>query len=469
MLRLLLHPLLLSVLAIVVVWAVVIVYWQATAKEVSFEHIALYMLGLPALLIGLGFGIRAFLRHRQASPATEKAVTVDAQSGAASSAEDAGEQRFTLAVLGTGIATAAGHDTADTYAALKARAIRPAPDGEIKNRDGFPVILSRVPDLALGEAEVALLQSSAPPPPMTLRALTLLRKAFAPVADVLHAVALDSHGQPKDPSAPPVAAPRLIVDLLVPPAWDAAQRRQVTVAANCLLADTGWPDDARVLRTLDIGQCRSALHHLDKFNLEANRSRSPDYYLLLACESQIDQELIAGLENRNALFGPATPRGAVPGEAAAAVLVRRAIDGAPDQPIALIGRAALATRGKSIDSAGRAGCDELAGAATAALEQAQIPADQISEVFGDIDQHSGRCAECVGTLNALLPQVDPAEQFVAVGQSLGYLNSAGPLLALAIAAEALAKSEQSVLLISALHPTERLAMPLKPLPQAVPA
>lgn len=469
MLRLLTHPLLLSVLATAIVWALVIVYWQATATEVSFEDIALYMLGLPVLLIGAGLGIRALLRRRQASPATAKAATVDAQSGATSSAEDAGAQRFTLALLGAGIATAAGEDKAAVLAALKAKEVRPGPDGEIKNRDGFPVILTRVPDLALGEAETALLQSSAPPSPMTLRTLALLRKAFAPVADILHSIALDAHGEPKEQSANSVPTPRLIVDLLVPPAWDAAQRRQVLAAANCLLADTGWPDDARVLRTLDTGQCLSALHQLDKFNLEANLSRSPDYYLVLACESQIDQELIAGLESRNALFGPATPKGAVPGEAAVAVLVRRVIDGAPHPPMALIGRAAQAVRGKSIDSTGRTGCDELAGATTVALEQAQIPAAQIAEVFGDIDQHSGRCAECVGTLNALLPHVDPAEQFVAVGQSLGRLDSTGPLLALAIAAEALANEGQPVLLIAALHATERLAMPLLPPTQAVSA
>lgn len=468
MFRFLLHPLLLSLLATIAVWAVVIVYWQSTEKEVSLGDISLYMLGLPLLLIGIGFGIRAVYRRRQASAQEQTAAAGDAQAGTSSS-EDAAERGFTLAVLASGIATAAGEDAAAVHTALKAQEVRPAPDDEIKNRDGFPVILSRVADLSFEETEAALLQSNSPPPAMTLRAITLLKKSFAPVADILQSIALDTFAPPKDRSAPPAPLPKLIVDLLVPPIWDTTHRGMVTAVADCLLADTGWPEGARILRTLDTAQCQSALHQIDKFSLEANRSRSLDYYLVLTCESLIDQDVVAGLESRSALFGAATPKGTVPGEAAASVLVRRVVEGAAPAPKALIGRAVRIARGKPIDAAGRIGCDELVGVAKATLEHAKLLPDQVAEVFSDIDHHSGRCAECLGALNTLLPHVDPAEQFIAVGQAFGRLDSAGALVAMAVAADTLEQEEHSVLLISALHATERLAMPLMPPTPAAPA
>lgn len=429
----------------------------------------LYMVGLPALLLGLGFGLRALFRRRKAS-AENAAAAVDAPS-AAPPAEDARELNFTLALLAAGVATAAGEDAAAVLAALKEREIRPAPDTELRNRDGFPVIASRVPDLVLDESELALLQSSMPPPAMVPRALTLMKKAFTPVSDVLRVTAKEAFAEPDAEPAVTAPKPRLIVDLIVPNDWDPTYRRQVTAVANCLLADTGWPDEARVLRTLDIGQCRSALHQIDLFNVEANRSGSLDYYLVLACESRIGDDAIAKLDGRNMLFGSSTPKGMVPGEAATAILVRRPIagDGSAPKPMALLGRAVLATRGNSIDAAGRAGCVELTAATKTSLEQVPIPADQVTAVFSDIDQHSGRCAECVGVLNDLLPHVDPAEQFIAIGQSLGHLESTGPLLALSLAAEFSAAEEQSALVISALHATERLAVPLRPPAQAASA
>lgn len=458
MFRFLLRPIVLAVLVTLLIWLLVIVYWQETVRLVSAEDVGIYLVGLPLVVVGIGFGLRAGYRHyTKAKPSQEG----QASARTAAPVTDERERGFALALLAVGLASGAGDAAAQTYETLKAREMQPAPDSELRNRDGFPVHACRVKDLDTEKiAGVLEAIDAAPTQPGVQRALALLERALAPVFDVVAAAVPEPDSRGRLPAV--TAMPRLIVDLLLPVGWDERSRKLAVRYVGGLLAETGWPADASTLTAIAGDDGSVALRQLDAFCQKANRADSADMHVLASCESMIDEDVVSSLEASGRLFSTAQPQGQIPGEAAAAVLLR-----VPKRismlqvPVALVGRVALSARGKSADSAGRIGHETLLETAQHGLAAAQLQAADICAVVSDVDHRASRCGECVGAMTALLPDLDPVGQFVGAGQSLGRLGAGGALFALGVAAAAVQAEEKPVLLVTTSHPTERAAVVLR--------
>jgi len=456
--RVLLHPFVLAILVTLLIWFAVIAYWQETVRLVSAEDVGIYLIGLPLAVVAFGFLLRAVYRRRAA-----KAVDTPAVAPAPCvAATDERERSFTLALLAIGLASGAGQAAADAYQALKAKSIQPAPDSELRNRDGFPVHACRVKDLATDDITAAL--EALDPGPIgegVRRALALLDQALVPAFEIIAGAAPKPDAKARKEASPPMA--RLAVDLLLPAGWDERARALAARHVGHRLGETGWPAEATTFNMLAANDGDMALKRLDAFCLRAGRAESGDLYLLAGCDSAIDDDQVAALEASGRLFATAQPQGRIPGEAATAVLAGNAQKVVPDAvPLALLGRVAFAERSKSADAAGRIGHETLLDAAQNGVTVAAVPAADIGLVVSDADQRASRNGECLATLTNLLPELDPATQFVGVGQSLGQLGAAGVSVALCIAAGAVAAEEKPVLLMTACHPTERAAVVLRP-------
>lgn len=459
MFRFLLHPIALAVLVTLLIWFGIIVYWQQTVRLVTAQDVGIYLVGLPVAVIALGFGLRTiFRRSNNAEPKAEPA----APAAASAPATDESERTFNLALLSVGVASAAGDSAATTYQAVTAGQVQPVPDRDLRNRDGFPVHACRTQQLDTQEIESALAALGATScTAEMLRALTLLKQSLAPVLEVLGAAAPGPDKQPAAASA--ARLPRLAVDLLLPAGWEEHRRELAGRYVGGLIVETGWPAAVTSLNVLAADEGTLALRQLDGFSLRANRNGSADFYLLAGCESAIDEDVVSALESSGRLFSSTNGQGRIPGEAAMAMLAQAPAAVAKSLvPVAQIGRVALAVRDKSADAAGRIGHETLLEIAQHGLAGAQIPADDVGLVVSDADQRSSRCSECLGALNSLLPELDPAKGLINAGQALGRLSGAGTLVALGISAAAVEAEEKPVLLMAVSHATERAAVVLQP-------
>jgi hypothetical protein len=364
--------------------------------------------------------------------------------------------------LALGVACAAGEGAATVFQALKSRELQPVPDGELRNRDGFPVHASRVQQLDTQEVESALASvDAASYADGVLRALTLLKQSLAPVLDLAATQAPDPEkGRQAGPEAP---MPKLIVDLILPAAWDERSRMSAARYVGSLIDASGWPAAVCTLNAVAAAEGTAALQRLDAFSLKANRTGSADFYLLASCESTIDEDMVLALESGGLLFGSSNGQGRIPGEAAVAMLMQ-ATRGMtkPSEPLTLIGRTALAARTKSADAAGRSSHDTLLEIVQQSMAVTNVQPTDLALVVSDADQRSSRCGECMGAINTLLPELDPAEDLVATEQALGRLGAPGALFALGLAAAAAEAEDKPVLLMAVSHATERAAVVLRP-------
>ena len=457
MLRFLLRPVVLAVLVTLLIWLAVIIYWQETVRLVTAEDVGIYLVGLPLLVVAGGLLLR--VGYRRYADGKRRGAGAPAAAPCVVAADER-ERGFSLALLAIGLASAAGQAAADCLKTLKAREVQPLPDRELRNRDGFPVHAARVGDLATDELIAALEAiDGAPLPEHVTRALALLDAALTPPLDALAAAlpALDKRGQPVTP------VPRLTVDVLLPAAWDTRCRATALRHLGDRLAGCGWPAGAMTVNAIAADEGVVGLKQLDAFCLNANRADGDDLYLLAACESAIDDDLVSALEASGQLFATARPQGRIPGEGAAAVLVRIPPKVTAWQtPLGLLGRVAIAVRDKSADAGGRISHETLLEASRNSLAVSEVPAADVSLVVSDIDQRATRGAECIGAIDSLLPELDTNRQFIAAGQALGQLGSAGALLALGLAAAAVQSEDKPALLMAAAHSVERAAAVVRP-------
>lgn len=460
MLRFLLRPLVLAVLVTLLIWFGMIVYWQETVRLVTANDVGIYLVGLPLLIIGIGFAVRAGYRHFTAAETT-KTAAAPAPAGAAQGTDER-ERGFALALLAVGMASGAGNAATASYEALKTKEIKPVPDSKLRNREGFPVHACRVQDLKTAELSAALeVMDPSPCSDAVLRSLTLLERSLAPVLEILVPAAPKPDPRERIPGDKPL--PKLVVDLLLPAGWDERSRMLAVRHVGAVLAETGWPAEFTTLTVLPGDDGSLALRQLDAFCIKANRADSADFYLLAACDSAIDEDMVSALEAGGLLFSGTKPQGQILGEAAAAVLARTPRWIVPEQPpVAMVSRAALAVRGKSADAAGRIGHETLLETAQHSLAVAQLPPEDLCAIVSDADQRGSRVGECTGSMSSLVPELDLVEQFIGAGQALGRLGNVGALFALGVAAAAAETEEKPVLLVTVAHPTERAAVVLRP-------
>lgn len=456
-----------------------------------------YFAGLPLLLFALLAGFIWAFRRAYAS-SQKKQDTNAAEAGAAShtaseansgAAQATVTPALTASVLFAGARNRAGAQAAEILDGLREGKLFPAPDAELLNWAGMPVVTARIAGLeaefetlapALGETgSESSLSDDIDAPAYVLRSAAalqpLLHEAFAavsqlPWADELTAVAKEE-------------ASTYHSALLRPPREQSARAVHVLAAV-----DEGWPAQsvhsfshwleqavqtqsrqAACAVSFELVHGSAALWQAAQDFVRAKQAQQasmggaaaqpPLYLMLLASHSDLDEEWIALYENKGVLFSAQdNPRGHIPGEAAAALLLNIAKQTEPAAQVVPHEQASgpllfwpevrritsaaqwegaqSAPNGVPVDKHG-----VLAEGMQAALRAAGLAAENIACLCSDADRHSRQATELFGMTWAVLPQLDPLEHIGMAGVSGGHMGAAASLLACALAVEAAGKQQ----------------------------
>lgn len=490
-----------------VVWLAVLWRWQATGRDVSAPDLMAYLLVLPLVVLALGWALRWAWRGAAARESERAAAAAGVGPAGATTAAPAGheaERHWAWQLHSAHLNCPCAQDApALLQAGMKGQPL-PALDTELVNAEGLPVLSTRITELALDDVRLALqdlragVPASAPPgdtgaartddapdeaaavPDHIVRALAALAPALKQALDDLTPWATTE-------AAPTPAPDRwLRVWLGLPATWQPPLRELAAGWAREQIT-RHW-SAAEVIAHVSVQVCDGIelWAHADRLLLAATRHREDMRLLMLGCHSDLSEEAIAALESERRLFDAGQqPRGAIPGEAAAALVLsppepspdlptagtRRAppestapASPQPDAPpLAWLHRAALARRDKPIEAAGAVSSQVLADVLRQALQAGAIAADAVAAVICDADAHTPRATELFGTTLKALPHLDPAEQMCRLGTIAAH-GSAGALLVVAAAAARVATDGQPCLALSLGDSHWRLALLLRPVP-----
>jgi hypothetical protein len=479
------------------VWVAVLWHWQNTQRDMSVSDVVVYLGALPLTLFALvllgGWAWRGASAKADAS-ATAKAAAPKPSAAAAPSSKDDAARHATWQLLGAHGKTILGATADEWLAAAEAQTPMPSLDAELRNDDGLPVMAARVPDVdvaALDEELAPLLkplQTQHPDLALSepfLRALALLREPLAAaVADLAPwASTLGSERPSASPgraSTPADASPLADARIGVLAAWPAglnaleAAVAQPWLAAQLEQAGAGlvgpkrWamlppaaaqPDPASAPAGPGLWLQADAW-----FEAQRRQERS-DPLLLVATHSAIAEAALAQMQAQGGLFSSGTPKGAIPGEAAVALLLAPAAwpaDPDAEAPKPHLHRAAVARRDKRIDASGRVSHDLLEQLLTQAAAAAQLAPAELGAVLNDANQHTPRSAELFGAMLAQLPKLDASEDMRMVGQLCGDIGACSTLMAVAMAAQHAGKLGQPCLALSLGDAQWRAALVARP-------
>jgi hypothetical protein len=442
------------------VWVAVLWSWQSSARDISISDIVLYLGLLPLVMILLivmsrwawaGVSAKRAAQASAAAAAQSSAVAGGTAQPQAEASGDAALRHVAHAVWLATAHTAAGASATDLLNATKDNDPRPQLDAELVGSDGFPIMSSRMTELDLAALEdelpplIEAAHTQLGPDAQNLSIDDAVQRALAalnpPLQEALAALApwratLQAlHEQP-------TAA--LHVLLGCPPWWNALEQRVAQGWLQHHLAQA-LGDEAPVPKvsiSLHTGGGEALWLAADQTLQMLDQQERQALVLALATHSDLSDQALNQLEDSGLLFHPNTrPKGHMPGEAAAAVMLAslawpklppEADD--PDlQPVAWAHRPALARRDKSIDAAGKVQSQTLLSTIEQAQMASQLALDTVGALIGDADQHTPRGTELFGITLDVLPHLDPTEDMRLIGTVCAGAGAATPLSVVATA------------------------------------
>lgn len=186
-----------------------------------------------------------------------------------------------------------------------------------------------------------------------------------------------------------------------------------------------------------------------------------DLVLLGACHSDLDAAVIRRLSDAEALLCATRPKGIIPGEGAAVLVLAgptwsAAKPGVPS--VAHLHRAVVARRDKAIDASGRVNAELASQLLCQSLAVAQLEADVVAGLASDADQHSPRATEMFDAALACLPAIDAAGDVCMAGHLTGRTGVVATLLAVAMAANRSVQAGRPWAALSVADPHWRLGL-----------
>jgi hypothetical protein len=471
------------------VWVGVLWHWQETHRDMSGTDIAIYLGALPLTLFALVLMARwaweGALKRAASLASTAEQISTPSTGAVVASAPDDGPGRHAgVLLLASHIKCPAG-DTVDALLEAAAKGHpRPSLHEHLRDHEGLPVMAAPVADLATREIEQALLTLQAEHahaqqglarkelPEGLLRALALLADPLSEAMETLGAWP-QRLAAPAQGSGPAFASAKHRIRVLAawPPGLTEAEQtlaeawltQQLHRLGEGVVDARAWLPPSRL--SPHQGQGGPALWAQAEQVLSALQVEGQDdILLLLSCHSDVHADAVEDLERSGRLFRAARPKGQMPGEAAA-VLVLACASWPPAQGTTSsphLHRAAMAIRDQAADNSPRVShvlATELLAQAVAA---SGIEAAAVAGLAHDADQHSARAAELFGAMLAGLPHLDAGEDQRMCGAQCGGTGAVGTLLAVAMAARQATTDGRPWAALSLGDPLWRLALVARP-------
>ena len=497
---------LLSALAFGGSWSGAVWYWRDTNRVPATGELAAYLIALPLALL-LGY----WLLRKSASAWSERQAAASAQPDQAPGAGDAAaaaalaqEQAMaTLRIAAASLRVPHGESAEALGQAMASNKARPDLDKELADDDGFPVMAARAEGVDeqameqelnawLAESGLAALHAR----PEFWRALALATPVMRDLAmwagvhqrlaDLAAAQDMGRAGaNPRQAAQALNNVPMLQLVAMLPQEWNTPSRDTASRWLQHQLVQAGWPQER-------IALAARTDQHPGPVLAALRNSTEPCVAVLLACGSHVGEQTVSAWSSEDKLFSAARPQGALPGEGAAGLLLADAAQaallaegaeaafgesaGADSYP--LLAAIAAGARADDIGQARSGECAMLTQLALQALrplapQQAPQPQPQpqgdapaaaqtVPLLIADTGHRSARVMELMATASAVQPQLDAAQDILALGNATGQAGGVGFLAALALARHETQARGEPVLCIANEDPYLRCAALIRP-------
>jgi len=445
----------LFLVTLIVVWALVLGWWQSNDHEPTNTESLLYLIALPLALFGGFILLNGFINGLRNPPPAKPAEAPAPEANAAAQTDDA-ERRQQLTILGNALVTPVGQDVPAVIAAVQAGKA-PKPDAMLKDEDGFPVFTARVEDIDLPVFVDGLKAFTDVDrwPEALPRALAMADSVFSELLVDLRDL-LDAHAQ---------AEIALRIEWVLDGPVDDAMCGQI----KAWLHETHLQAFAPRVFQVNLHPATddlAALRLIDAMVVGLNQTPTPSVAVVVASMSNLSEPRILQWQTERRLFTPKQQTGQIPGEGAAGIALATEASAqllAPESPLR-ISRVNIHARGKPADGGGRISAELCTQLATDLLRIADCPAATISALVSDGDHRATRQGEALGVIDDSFEALDPAQHYAAVGTVCGSAPPVTALLALQCAVQMVRDASAPVLALSVQHPTLRAVALIQPLP-----
>lgn len=330
-----------------------------------------------------------------------------------------------LAILAGALRTPHGATAEELGAALTANKVDADLDRELVDADGLPVMSARCAQAAdeTAREEIAdWLAAHATPAPRLddehWRTLVLGTAVLRELAGHAAASLLGQDGRP----------PLLQLAPLLPNDWQPDQRQAASLWWQQVLVGSGWPAAHAAVVTP-----ASAPAFIAQQAHAAAASTIPVATILLACASHIGQQTVDRWSAEGTLMTAAHPRGRIPGEGAAGLLL---LAPAPDDAGLVQMRLEVEPCDPAVTGRKRRSPDQLNTLARRLLQDAAIAQSAITMIVADTSADTRQVIELMEFGGASAPQLDNADDIVRLGPACGTCGAVPFVAALALAAHA---------------------------------
>jgi hypothetical protein len=391
------------------------------------------------------------------------AAPAAASSAAGTKASSAPAQGAALAILAASLRSPHGASCEELAQAIGANKARPDLDPELVDADGFPAMTARcqyAADEALQEEIMGWLAENGMAGLVfddeQWRALTL---ATGVVGDLASQAAHSLITADTDPQL-------LRLMPLLPVEWSIGQHRAAGMWLKHTVAQFGWsPDRISLPVELAAVPAESAPASVfDRLSQEAAASDTPLLALVVACASHIGEQSVAQWAASEKLFTSSNPKGAIPGEGAAGLLVTdmRQAQATTGSPITVLVAMDEMRRDSSADESRRVEPTLLGELAKRSLERVGIEPSAVRIVVADTGHRPNRTLELMGHVSAKMPHLDTAEDVIRVGLTSGTCGNVPFMTALSLARHYALERQAPVLFVRSEDPFQRTVALVRP-------
>ena len=363
----------------------------------------------------------------------------------------------TLSILAGALCTSHGASADELGAALAANKVDADLDRELVDDDGLPVMSARCEqagDQAVREEIADWLDSCTTPAPRFgdegWRALVLGTTVLRELADRAAGLLGADEGAPVT----------LQLALALPDDWQVEHRQAASMWCSQVLLRCGWPA-ARIGLAEPAAPAPLIARLAQQAENKAERKSASTATILLAFCSHVGQETVDRWSANGTLFTSFRPRGRIPGEGAAGLLLAPAADGA--------GIVHLSLEAEACDPASaslkRLSPQRLNTLAERLLQGAAIAPAAIAMVVADAGADTRHALELMEFGGATAPHLDNASDIVRLGPACGACGDVPFVAALALAAHAALEHDAPLLCVGNDAPDLRTLALVRPAPK----